>query len=122
MGTDCKDWYKTIRNFLSSECGGGANSIDKTVFLSDSTKFGYEYGVGFRDKNTSNLDHGILKVEENFETGEQRNAIGLVSIRDDLLNSGSEMFIEYITHRKQSSNRVHMKKTNRYIWGCGFPK
>ena len=69
--------------------------------------FDYGYGVGFRDKNSSNLDNGILKVGENFETCEQRNVIGLIAIRvDDLLISWSEMRIEYTTQGMKAKSEV----------------
>ena len=49
LSTACKDWYKTIRNFLASECGGGGDtSLDKSVFCWAQRDFDYGYGVGFR--------------------------------------------------------------------------
>ena len=76
---------------------GGA-SLDKSVLFPDSKKLDYEYGAGFRDKNTSNLDQGVLKLNENFETDERRKVTGPIAIHvDDILVSGSEMFVEYYT-------------------------
>ena len=44
-------------------------------------------GGGFRGPNSPSLDNGILKVGENFETSEQRNALGIIAIRVvDLFN------------------------------------
>ena len=76
---------------------GGVTPLDKSVFFWTQQGFYYGYGVGFRGENTSNLDSGILKVGENFETREQRKAIGIIAIHvGDLLISWSEMSIEYI--------------------------
>ena len=33
LSTACKDWYKTIRNFLSKECGGKVAALGKSVFF-----------------------------------------------------------------------------------------
>ena len=33
LSTTCKDWYKTIRNFLSKGCGGKVASLGKSVFF-----------------------------------------------------------------------------------------
>ena len=80
----------------------------------------YEYGIGFRDKNTANLDHGILGVRDGLETGEQRKAIGPISIHGgDLLISGKEMFGKYITQKwKKSSKWIDMGKMGD-VFGCG---
>ena len=46
-------------------------------------------------------------MHENFETYEQRNVIGIIAIHvDDLLISGSEMFIGYITQRMKGEFEV----------------
>ena len=51
--------------------------------------FGYGYGKGFRGQNTSNLDKGILKANEDFDTSAQRDVIGIIAIHvGDLLISG----------------------------------
>ena len=77
---------------------GGVTSLYKSVFFWTQQGFGYCYGKGFRDRNTPNLDKGILKANDGFETSAQREVIGIVSIRvDDLLISGSGMFIGHIT-------------------------
>ena len=33
MRTACKDWYDTIRDFLSKECGSHVASLDKSAFF-----------------------------------------------------------------------------------------
>ena len=54
-------------------------------------------GGEFRDPNRTNLDKGILRANGNFETGEKRKVLGIISIHvDDLLTSGSSEFIDYI--------------------------
>ena len=59
--------------------------------------FKYEYGEEFRDKNLLNLDQGIFKINDFFETNERRYVIGLVAIHvDDLLISGSGAFLKNI--------------------------
>ena len=97
---------------------GGGTSLDKSVFFRTQQGFEYGYGKGFRDPNTSNLDKGIFKANEDFETSEQRDLIGIVSIHvDDLSISGSGIAIKYIAKRtKSKSRRVDMEKTNRRIW------
>ena len=70
LSTDGKDWNGNIRNLLSNECGGKTSSLGKSALFWTHENFDYEYGVGFRDKNTSNLDHGVLTVGENSETDE----------------------------------------------------
>ena len=97
LSTACKYWYKTIRGFLANECVcvcvGGSYSLDKSVFFWTQHVFGYEYGGGFRDPNSPNLDNGILKVIENFETIEQRKVLGVIAIHvEDLLISGVDVF------------------------------
>ena len=55
----------------------------------------------------SNLDRGIFKINEFFETKEQRDVVGFIAIRVDyLLNSGSGMFVEYITQRMKGTPEV----------------
>ena len=62
-----------------------------------------------------NLDQGIFKINEFFETNEKRDVIGLIAMRvDDLLIPGSETFIRYITQRmKENSRRIAMRKMKR---------
>ena len=77
---------------------GEVTSLDKSVFFWTPQGFGYGYGKGFRDPNTENLDNGIIKVGEDFETGGSRGVVGIISIRvGGLLISGCNMFTEYIT-------------------------
>ena len=53
------------------------------------------------------MDNGILKVGENFETCDQRNAIEIVAIHvADLLISWSGVFVEYITQRTKGEFEV----------------
>ena len=104
LSTDCKDWYEAIRDFLANDCvcvwAGEVTSLDKSVFFWTRQGFDYGYGRGFRDQNNTNLDKRIFKAIEDFDTSEQRNVIGVIAIRvDDLLISGSDMFIEYIPHK-----------------------
>ena len=113
LSTACKDWYKTIRNFLSKECGEKATSLDKSVCFWTQQDFGYEYGKGFMGKNWSNLDHGIFKINEFFETKEQKDVIGFIAIRlGDLLISGCGMFIEYATQRMKGKSEVDSYEGN----------
>ena len=100
--------------------GGEVTSLDKSVFFWTQKGFEYGYGMCFRDTNTPNIDKAILRGDEDFETCEQSNVIGLISIHvGDLLISGSEMFTEYITRRmKENPKWISMKKTKRPIWGC----
>ena len=53
LSTSCKDWYETIMNFPSEECGGKVTSLDKSVFWTQQG-FRYNYGKDFRDKNLIN--------------------------------------------------------------------
>ena len=49
----------------------------------------------------------ILKANGNFETNEQRNALGIISIRvGDLLISGGDVFAEYISQRRNAKSDV----------------
>ena len=100
LSTACEDGYKTIRDFLANGRGGEVTSLDKSVFSGLNRGFGYGYGGKFCDPNSPNLDKGILKVGGNFETRDKRKALGIIAIRvDDLLISGSAVFIEYISKR-----------------------
>ena len=93
LSTACKDWYSTIRNFLTDECGGKVTSLDKSVFFWTQEGFSYEYGRKYRDPNKTNLDKNEFKVNENFSNEEKRTAMGLIAIHvDDLLISGSDIF------------------------------
>ena len=47
LSTECKDWYKTIRNFLSEECRAEVTSLGKSVFFWTHQNFKYEYGRDF---------------------------------------------------------------------------
>ena len=118
LDTAGNDLGGNMRNILAKECVGGTTPIDKSV-LFWTKKIEYEYGVGFRDQNTSSSDQGILKVNENFETGERRKVIGPISIHvDGILVPRSGMFIEYITQRmKENPKLIDMEKMNRPIWG-----
>ena len=81
--------------------GVKVTSLDKSVFFRTQQWFGYGYGGGrFRDPDPKNLRNGTLKVNGNFETGEERAALGIISIRvGDLLISGSIEFAWYISCR-----------------------
>ena len=96
---------------------GGVTSIDKALFFWAQQGFGYGYGRGFRDQNTPNLDKGILKVNEGFWTSEQRDVIGTISIHvGDLLISGSGMFIEQITKKKEGKFELDSYGWNEAIY------
>ena len=104
ISTACKDWCGAVRDFLANECVCvcvcGVTSLDKSVFFGTQQGFDYGYGKGVRDQNTPNLDKGILKANQDFETSEQRNAIGIIAIRvDDLLVSGNGMSVVYISQK-----------------------
>ena len=64
LSTSCKDWYKTIRNLLSVECGGEVTSLDKSVSFWTRQSFKYEYGRDVRDKNPMNLDQGVFEIND----------------------------------------------------------
>ena len=67
----------------------GVTTLDKSVFFRTQQGFGYGYGKGPRDQNTPNLDKGVLMANEDFETSDQRDVIGIVAIHvGDLLISG----------------------------------
>ena len=55
---------------------GGSYFVGKSVVFRDQKGFGYGYGERFRDPNKKSLDKGIVKVNENFETGETRQLFG----------------------------------------------
>ena len=63
LSTACKDWYRTIRNFLTDECGGRVTSLDKSVFFWAQEGFSYEYGRRHRAPNKANLENEF-KVNE----------------------------------------------------------
>ena len=68
---------------------GPVTPLDKSVFLRDRQGSGFGYGKNIRDPNSPNMDKGILKVNWNFETIEQRNVLGRMAIHvGDLLISG----------------------------------
>ena len=72
--------------------------MGKSVFFRNRQRFGYGYGEKSRAPDQTNQDKGILKVNENLETGDERKVLGIISIRvDDLLISGSSEFSEYIS-------------------------
>ena len=99
LSTACKYWYKAIRNFLLNERGGEVTPLAKSVFFRTQQCFEYGYGMGFRDKNTSNLDKVTLEGGARI-SGHANKEIpfGIIAIHvGDLLISGSEMFTEYIT-------------------------
>ena len=79
---------------------------------------------GPRDKNNTNLDEGIFKANEDFDTREQRNVIKIIDIRvGELLISGSGMFIDYMPHKMmENPRRVAMRKTRRPIRGVKIAK
>ena len=72
LSAECKDWYKTIRDFLAKECGRKLTSLDKSVFLRNQQGVEYGYGGKLHDPSQTNLDKAILKVNENSETDGKR--------------------------------------------------
>ena len=111
LSTACKDWCKTIRDFLIYECGGKATSLDKSVFFWAQEGFSYEYGRRYRDPDKTNLGKNEFKVNKNFPNGGKRSAIGIISIRaDGVLISGSDIFLEYISFRMKGI-------WSMYFWG-----
>ena len=50
LSTACKDWYKTIRNFLSKECGCNVASLDKSVCFWDQKDFNMSTERDFGEK------------------------------------------------------------------------
>ena len=68
--------------------GGEVTALDKSVFFWTQQGFDYGYEKGFRDQNNTNLDKGIFKANEDFDTSERRNVIGIIAIHvGDLLIS-----------------------------------
>ena len=114
---------KMVMGFLTKECGGKCASFDKSVFRAQKN-FEYEFGTGFRDKNKTDLDQNILEVGGDFETHEYRKAMGIIAIREEeILMSGKEMSIEYITRRKvKNSKRIAMNTTKRCLWGWKYQR
>ena len=87
--------------------------LDKSVFFWTQQGFGYGYGKGFRDRNAPNLNNGIMKANEDFETSERRNAIGVIAISvEDLLISGSGMFIDRITQKMKEKSEADSYEGN----------
>merc|ERR1712112_657617 len=102
----CMDWYRTISNFLTDECGGKVASLDKSVFFWTQEGFSYEYGRRYRDPNKNNIGKNEFKVNENFPNEEKRIAMGLIAIHvGDLLISGSGNSLEYITFRMKDNSK-----------------
>ena len=60
---------------------GEVSSLDKSVCFWTQHGFGYGYGGKFRDPDLTNLDKGILKVSENFETDGEGKAMGIIDMR-----------------------------------------
>ena len=118
LSAACKDWDDAIRDVLAIERGAECTSLDKSVSFWTQQVFGYGYGKGFRDQNTSTLDNGILTTNEDFETSGERDVIGIIAIHvGDLLISGNGMFAEYITHRMEENwRRRAIRKMKRPIW------
>ena len=86
-----------VRNFLANDCGGRCAAFENP-FFSGQKIFEYKYGTGFRDESLANLDRNIFKVGADSETKEERNVMGIITIREEeILVSGKEMFLEYIT-------------------------
>ena len=111
LSTVCKGWYRTIRNFLTDECGGEVTSLDKSVFFWAKEGFSYGYGRRYRNPNQANLDKNEFKANGNFPKEEKRTAMWPIAIHvDDLLISGSGSFLEYITFRMKEIR-------SRYFWG-----
>ena len=82
----------------------GSYPLDKSVFFRTQQGFGYGYGTGFSDRNNTNLDKGIWKAGEDFDTSEQRNVIGIIAIHlGDLLIAGSDMSIWYISQKMKET-------------------
>ena len=60
------------------------------------------------------LTKNEFKVNENFPNGEKRTAMGLIAIHvDDLLISGSDTFLEYITFRMKEKFEVDAFEENK---------
>ena len=66
LSTAYKNWYRTIRNFLTEECGGKVTSLGKSVFFWTQEGFSYEYGKKYRDPNKANHDKNEFKANGNF--------------------------------------------------------
>ena len=72
----------------------------------------------FSDPNSTSPDKGILKANGNFETSDKGKAMGAIAIHvEDLLISGSDVFIEYIPNGMHGDSRyIDMKEIKRPIW------
>ena len=108
---------RSLTGFPGDRVRAKCYSVDKSVFFRTQQALGYDYGRDFRDPNPPDLDKGILKENEYFETIEQRDIMGVVSIHvDDLLIAGRGICINYISKTlKAKSRRIAMGKTNRPI-------
>ena len=102
---------------------GGVTSLDISVFFRPQQVFGYGYGGGFRDPNSPNLAKGVLKADGDFDTTEQRNALGIIDIHvDDLLISGSGGFTGYISQIMKGESEVDIYRWGRRIWAWKLKK
>ena len=65
----------------------------------------------------ANLDQTIFKVNEDFETKEERKAMGIIAIRDEeIFMSGNEMFLAYINQRIQEGLGVGSYGENESVF------
>ena len=100
---------------------GKVDSMGKSGRFWDQQGFGYGYWERFRDPYQENLDKGILKVNENPETDEERTVFW--NNINDLLISGSSEFTEYISRvRNKNSALADMGGNKSTYLGMGIGK
>ena len=75
----CKDWYITIRDTPSIDCGGVVITSGRSGFFA-TTKSRLEFRKRFGRKSKSSNEPSILKVDTNFASRGRRNAAGVTPI------------------------------------------
>ena len=96
--------------------------MDKSVLFWTQKAFGYDYGAGFRNKDSLSLSNNEFRANEDFETEEKRKVLGIITIHEkEILITGKEMFIEYISQRLKRGFEVNSDaEMTVYLWEWEF--
>ena len=96
---------------------GEATLIDKSVCFRSDSDSNYNFGECLRGCRTDNSENGILEIEQNRGSIGRENLVGVsISHVGDLVVTGSDMFIRFISGEMKGNSRCESFERDEAIY------